>query len=508
MASDAARTQVERNRLGQFATPAGLAADILEYARRQIPASHKIRFLEPAFGGGSFYAALLQLFPPSQIEKASGYEIDPRCAGEAARLWANTLLDLRLEDFTQALLPSSESDKANLLICNPPYVRHHHLSPEEKGRLQSIVNRVTHAELNGRAGLYCYFLLLAHGWMAHNCLAGWLIPSEFMDVQYGQPIREYLTHSVTLLHIHRFDPTEVQFDDSLVSSAVVWIRNKRPETGQDVHFSYGGTLLEPKSSCGVSLDTLRTAHKWTRFCEMSPKPISEIARNRTKLSDLFRVKRGLATGANKFFILTPEQAKSREIPDKFLTPILPSPRYLMTNEVKADDNGHPALDQRLFLLDCDLPEHDVRTMYPRLWQYLQTGAERGVKERHLCRHRTLWYSQENRPPSPLLCTYMGSNSEKPFRFILNHSVATASNGYLVLYPIPALQKELMGKGELLRAIWQALNDIPSDELKAAGRVYGGGLYKIEPKELASVSADRVLAVLSGDMLRNDRQSLQ
>lgn len=61
--------------------------------------------------------------------------------------------------------------------------------------------------------------------MSEDGIAGWLIPSEFMDVNYGKALKAYLLREVTLLHIHRFEPNNVQFDDALVSSAVVWFKN-------------------------------------------------------------------------------------------------------------------------------------------------------------------------------------------------------------------------------------------------------------------------------------------
>jgi predicted RNA methylase len=71
------KTQTERNKLGQFATPNVLATDILEYAKTLLPTSQQIRFLDPAFGTGAFYSALLRVFPSLRITKAWGYEIDP-----------------------------------------------------------------------------------------------------------------------------------------------------------------------------------------------------------------------------------------------------------------------------------------------------------------------------------------------------------------------------------------------------------------------------------------------
>ncbi len=58
-------------------------------------------------------------------------------------------------------------------------------------------------KLSGLAGLYCYFIALSHRWMKKSGIAGWLIPSEFMDVNYGQAIKDYLLNEVTLLQIHR-----------------------------------------------------------------------------------------------------------------------------------------------------------------------------------------------------------------------------------------------------------------------------------------------------------------
>src|SRR3989338_8360620 len=87
---DASRTQAERNRLGQFATPTELATDILSYAEKSLPKHLKVRFLDPAFGTGSFYSALLRTFPASRVAWAAGYEIDSDYGQRALQIWGNT----------------------------------------------------------------------------------------------------------------------------------------------------------------------------------------------------------------------------------------------------------------------------------------------------------------------------------------------------------------------------------------------------------------------------------
>ncbi|WP_308516151.1 Eco57I restriction-modification methylase domain-containing protein [Sphingomonas flavescens] len=477
---DGRKTQAERNKLGQFATPTDLAGHILKYGVGLL-GDAPIHFLDPAIGTGSFYSALRRTVPADRIKEAVGYEIDPHYGEPAVALWQDSGLDLRLTDFTTA----APEPNFNLVICNPPYVRHHHLGQSEKVRLQELVRSNSGASIGGLAGLYCYFMGVAHAWMAPGAIAGWLIPSEFMDVNYGREVKRYLLDKVTLLQIHRFDPNDVQFSDALVSSAVVWFRNIPPPKGHEVHFTFGGTLDKPHVERFVQRDALSINEKWTRF----PKHDVRKANSVPTVGDFFKIKRGIATGDNGFFILSDEQLAAFDLPREYFRPILPSPRHLKGDEVPADENGLPLLEKRLFLLDPRIPEEELAGKAPELWEYLQTGRARGLHERYLCRTRRLWYQQEDRPAAPIVCTYLGRGdlkSGRPFRFIRNRSSATVANVYLCMYPTARMQAALEADPTLLDQTWRYLNQVPAEELLGEGRVYGGGLHKLEPKELANV----------------------
>lgn len=487
---DRQKTQAERNRLGQFATPTDLANDLLRYAHELLPVDKNVLFLDPAFGTGAFYSALLRVFPKRRILESIGFEIDPHYGGPTGKFWTDHGLTLRLEDFTQA----QPNRSFNLVICNPPYVRHHHLVAAEKTRLQQRTFEASGMKLSGLAGLYCHFLGLSHGWMAEGGIAGWLIPSEFMDVNYGREVKKYLLDCVSLLHIHRFDPNDVQFADALVSSAVVWIRNTPASAGHEVTFTFGGTLKAPRVIRKVSAQSLIHEPKWTRF------PVSDVRDTNmaATISDFFRIKRGLATGDNAYFILPASEIKARALPLSLFKPILPSPRYVPDDVVHADENGNPKLERCLFLLDTTLPEDEVKARYPSLWKYLGEGKARGLHERYLCSHRSIWYSQEIRPPAPIVCTYLGRGDTKrgrPFRFILNESKATAANVYLMMYPTPLLAAAMEKDSQLIRRVWSVLNELTPEQLLGEGRVYGGGLHKLEPKELGNVQVPQLFDIL-------------
>jgi len=476
--------------MGQFATPTSLAREVVSYGLALIPTSKPIRFLDPAIGTGSFFSALLQ--SERKFESAQGFEIDPHYGKPASELWQGSRLELKLADFTAQTAPEADTERATLLICNPPYVRHHHMSKGDKERLHALSKKSAGIKFSGLAGLYVHFMALSHSWLAEGGIAGWLIPSEFMDVNYGRKLKEYLSSEVTLLHIHRFDPNDVQFDDALVSSAVVWFRKQKPPANHTVKFSYGGSLKSPALAKQISLADLGKTEKWTRF----PKSDPAIEHAGYRLADLFTIKRGLATGDNSFFILEEERAKELQIPRQFLRPVLPSSRYIEEDEIWADKSGVPLLSKRLFLLDCDLPPMQVETNYPTLWTYLQTGLD-SVAQAYLCKSRKFWYAQEKRAAAPIVCTYMGRSdrSARPFRFLLNHSSAAATNVFLMLYPKSPLAERLAGYPDAIRGIWGALNAIDAQTLLGNGRVYGGGLHKLEPKELANVPADNIAALV-------------
>ena len=463
-----------------YLTPPELARDIVEYAVSKLnPNISAIDFGDPAVGTGVFFSNLLHVLNKDKINSAIGIDINMKRVGETRQRWSHMGLEVERGDY----LHMEELPPRTLIIANPPYVRYQKIPLVYRHKLQERASVQMGMHISGQSSLYVYFLLLSHGWMKREAVAAWLIPSEFMETKYGSVIRQYLTQKVELIRIHQFGPDKIQFENALVSSAVVVYRNCVPGPDQTVMLSSGGNLLNPENIEEVALSELRQESKWkipwVRRCTSSSLP--------PRIGDLFTVHRGLATGANSFFIMERSVAAQRGIPEVALRPILPKARTLETDIIERENDGYPRVFPQLCLLDCGLLEEEIRIMYPRLLDYLETASE-DVLASTLVRSRRPWYRQEQRQPSPFLLTYMGRGSKNrvPLRFLWNKSDAVATNTYLMLYPRKALGRLVIEQPEVLERVFSLLQNISSQDLLNNGRVYGGGLHKIEPKEFMNV----------------------
>lgn len=485
---DGCHSQKERNMMGQFATPDSLACDIMKEIKSLFHGG-TVNFLEPSVGLGAFYDAFLRTFG-NQASHALAFELDHDFYEGACQLWKDYDINFRNEDF---LLAKQTGEKFNLLVANPPYVRHHYIDTKRKLFLQKEVLKLTGIHISGLAGLYCYFLILSKKWLADGGVSCWLIPTEFMDVNYGNAVKQFLIEQVQLLRVHRFDAEDTQFDDALVSSTVVLFRNTKP-TNDDILFTTGTSINNPIRQFRISRNELEANVKWSPlFKEHSADKQEDKS---CWLGNFFDVKRGIATGDNHFFIVNRQTVNQFNIPSNFLRLLLPSPRYVNDDIINPTLLKEKHSERELYLFSCGVSKTVLKNNYPGVYAYIEKGERDEVNKGYICRQRTPWYSCEERKPAPIVVPYMGrgEKSKRMFRFILNLSDAITTNVYLLLYPKKEYARYLKDP-KVLNDIWVALNSTSRGALVNHGREYGGGLHKLEPKELLKVPVPEVASML-------------
>lgn len=491
-ALDAQKTQKQRNMMGQFATPFPLACDIMKLMCSLGHTDAPVTMLEPSAGLGAFISAFRKVYG-IKAGHTLGFEIDDHYYTPSKELWRGCDVELRCADF----LEQSPDNAVDMIVANPPYVRHHHIAADVKQRLKNDIKNYSGISISGLAGLYCYFMILSTRWLCHDGLSCWLVPCEFMEVNYGSAVKQFLLTNVRLVRIHRFVASDLQFADALVSSCVVVFRNAKPSPEDSVVFSEGGMVSAPDRQWTVTTSTLTADEKWTcRFGGSENTISNRNSESLVRLGDFFTVKRGIATGDNRFFVIDCDTAVKYSIPKQFLVPILPSPRFFKSDSVRNCSDGLPDTSRRLYLFTCSLDEQTLKTRFPSVWKYVQQGLGRKVNEGYICSRRTPWYSCERREPAPFVMPYMGRGeaSKQMFRFIMNETEAVTTNVYLLLYPKKNYAKSMASR-DVREKVWKVLNSISKSRLMDYGRVYGGGLYKMEPKELMNMPVPEMAEVL-------------
>ena len=78
----------------------------------------------------------------------------------------------------------------------------------------------------------------------------------------------------------------------------------------------------------------------------------------------------------------------------------------------------------------------------------------------------------------------------------------------MLYPQKSLEKAVAESPQLKRQVWDFLKGIAPKAMLNEGRVYGGGLHKLEPKELGRVPATVLAQVLTESEWQADARQLK
>lgn len=495
-----AERSVLRSR-GSFMTPPEIAYDIVR-AASDLFGGRDARYGDPSTGGGIFLAALLRQIGPQRIRAATLVEADRTSAAVTAGRWNHLGYDVTVDDFVNRMLsegqagsPESQAEtsenegvhwfdeRPNLVITNPPYVRSQSLDNELVEIWREAIRRNLGIRVDRRSDLFSYFVLSSHSWIEDGGLGAWLLPSEFMFTNYGSALRKYLAEHVTLLRVHLYDGPSV-FSNARVSSCAVFYLKRPPVKDSLAIFSAGGSIDKSNQSRSVLLSSLSSAKKWHRIADDGVLPDASMVYD--TLDRWFEVRRGIATGANNFFVVD-QAAKDSfgEGVDQWLKPVLPKARQLVGPVVESDAFGRPVLPEIKWLIDSSATLEEIEKASPALAQYLRE-IQVLVSGRTLVSRRKPFYKQERNRPPRFFFSYMSRDAAPARRFYLNRSGAVALNNYLVLHPRPELQEWLDSKADRDLQVLRALRELDAATLERAGRVYVEGLTKIEPRELASM----------------------
>ena len=467
-----------RKAKGQFFTPPSVAQLMVNWVLNRGAQS----LLDPSVGTGIFIrVALIQEEKGKSLTTVIGYETDQTMA-EIARMSVKALgfepPNIRQIDFVTAQF----DDKFDAIVANPPYIRHHQMPYTDD--VFAWFDQKCGFKLSRLTNIYGLFLLKIHLSLSARGRAAVLIPSEFLNADFGVPIKKFLLDSNYLDSILIFDNNQLVFSDILTTACVVMLDANRVKDKpvRIVHIpdiSVIGELsdsllldtpiVEPRNWQEIFLnrEALAPELKWTSLgrsnSHRSPKLVS--------LGEIAVVMRGIATGANSFFTLSAEEVKKYGLEEIYLRPCITKASYAPHPDFNQNDfNELSSSGKKVYLL-----YYEGGPISSALRSYIELGERFGFHKRYLTEHREPWFSTERREVAPIWVTVFGRQG---LRFVLNQAGIWNLTAFHCIYP--RFREETK-----LRALMAYLiSDECIERTKEELRVYGDGLLKMEPRDVA------------------------
>ncbi len=293
----------ERHARGQYFTPFPLIRLVLELCAGGMPMPRSV--MDPACGSGRFLMAAQERWPEARLV---GYETD----SEALALAGENLPEAELKGCS--FLDVRRPRRVDLLVGNPPYVR-------QRGK---------------KRDLYVDFLEAAPRWLTNQGRLGLVLSSAWLDVEYGQVVRDLLVRDFAVEFIVE-SAAERWFPGAKVNTMVLVARREPKRLRllhQPVYFSEVRAPLpaEPTVVRNVMQKDLAPDRPWGPYLRA---PEWWMARwgSVARLDDLANVRRGWTTNANDFFYPRGDMG----IEDRWLRPLVKSPKEVPAVRAVAEE---------------------------------------------------------------------------------------------------------------------------------------------------------------------------
>jgi adenine-specific DNA-methyltransferase len=345
---------------GATFTPKGLAdyltGRILSYIDKDY-----INVLDPACGDGELLVSMGEHLAARNIDfKLNGYDLNKEYLlnakersyqfGQQKTSLVNgdflELVDINQNQLTLNFLGVKESGvnaSADIVIANPPYVRTQILGTEQA---QLLAQKF---DLKGRVDLYYPFLIAMTASLKVGGIIGVITSNRYLSTKSGESVRKFLNENYEILEIVDLGDTKI-FDAAVLPA--IFIGRKKgnvepftnaakftriyeelngykgeikpasniydvlstPESGY-----YSVNTKRYKKTDGILMCRTTKGHSWELLSDSESLWVNKIDNNAfSRVGDLFKVRVGIKTTADKVFISDEWDKLGKEKPEECL----------------------------------------------------------------------------------------------------------------------------------------------------------------------------------------------
>lgn len=459
---------MDDKRTGSYYTPFDVVEFMVWYLRSQGQNFQSI--LEPSAGDGRFLPILLQ--QGGRIDAVELFE-------DKVRDMKSRIDSSRVRYFSEDFLVYAGTCKSRyqLIIGNPPYITLKNMEDAaiEKGRA------LFEAEGIGRSAmqnLWSAFLVGAVRLLEQGGTIFYVLPMEFLQVQYAEKLRLYLEGKFNHIKIFTFE-TDV-FSDIEQKTCLVYLSNSEHAPPYFEYYCYHSPKdRELLKSSRIEIN--KPLKKWSNAVlnDEDIQFLRDCAADCIKIDQLGPCAPGIVTGGNKYFIINQAFVAENQAQGCVL-PILQKNSFIKQNTIFFNETLFQALQNQnipVFLLNLshcnDIPE-GVLSYLDRVGEEKTNHVK--LKNRHKCSSRTPWYGV---PIVNYGDVFFFKRSDRLPHFYINEKqIHTTDAGYHI---------RLTEAYDAASVVFCFYNSLTLALCEFNGRYYGGGVLELTPSEFKDLA---------------------
>lgn len=428
--------------------------DLAEYLATPLMPSADAEILDPAYGEGALLLAAERIHnkvPGCSSISLFGCDTKP-VNGLLKHLPEANLRKIDFFDFPVEI-------KFDLVLTNPPYVRHHLLDADTLKKYRGLFSEIS--ILKNTADLWAYFMIKSALHLKPNGSLGAILPWAFLQADYAQPLREWLFNNFQEIKLLAL--SDKYFEQAEERVILVWLKGYTQKC-TSLQIGSAKDITQPITFTDLTHENWNSNRVLYRVGDDIETTLATLKNvyGFTPLGDHVDVKIGVVTGADKYFIMSSQKVKENGIDRNHLIPIL-------TTSKSFPDliNKGPRSLKKLVRIN--------KKHYTKYRSFISKGIAKKYQTRAHSTLRTPWYAVKIGKTPDAFFPYR--TSKIPYLLLNTHNIQCTNSIHRIYFKEKFTQAEKQWIQVSLLSLMGQLS------LESNSKTYGRGLLKIEPNSL-------------------------
>ncbi|PKM52457.1 MAG: hypothetical protein CVV02_01505 [Firmicutes bacterium HGW-Firmicutes-7] len=362
---------------GSYYTPPELVNYMVQFIRNKFNVKS---ILEPSAGDGRFISALDDFHCPIHA-----IEIDNEKSDNLLEIECN-YLDVTCTDFIDYAIYHQE--RYNLIIGNPPYITKKNLTEDQRKTSIQLLDyfKLPHSLFQN---LWVSFILGSIKLLSPDGAIFFVLPFEFLQVQYAEKLRNFLETKFNTIEIITFE--EKIFIQIEQDVCLVYLRNEN-FGNPFIRYTTIKSVREAQSTFESIIMRHKPLKKWSNCIlnDVETETLESISLQYPQIKEFGNISPGIVTGANNFFITNRKNVDGLKVKEGYLK-ILSKSTDIANKLIFRDEDFELLFQNNKKVMLLNLNNIQEYTFSSELKKYLTYGEEKEINKRYKCSIRKRWY---------------------------------------------------------------------------------------------------------------------